>query len=76
MKATQVARALKEKLEQDILESGATYGEVINVLSYLRVVYDDKASNLLNGTSIQKVVDTPRFTGLKNADAGIQRANL
>ena len=76
MKATQVARALKEKLEQDILESGATYGEVISALSHLRVVYDDKASNLLNGTSIQKVADTPRFTGLKNTDDGIQRANL
>lgn len=69
MKATQVARALKEKLAQDILESGATYGEVISALSHLRVVYDDKASNLLNGTSIQKVADTPRFMGLKNTEA-------
>lgn len=51
---------LRKKLKQDIDDSALTYGDVIWVLNYLVAEYQDKASNLLNGTKIQKVVDSPR----------------
>lgn len=75
MPVTPKAKELKNKLEQDILESGVTYGEVIWILNYFVAVYRDKANNLLNGTSIQKVVDTPRFNWIKNPDDDTQHAN-
>ena len=52
---------LMGKIEQVILEEGLPYGEVMNALSYLTVEYREKADNLLNEISIQKVAETPRF---------------
>jgi hypothetical protein len=62
MPSTPKTQALQEKLEQDILASQVSYGELNWVLEYLVAEYQEKASNLLNETSIQKVVDTPRFS--------------
>jgi len=59
---TSETEALKSEIEQAILKSELSYGDVTKVLKYFIVVYQDKANNLLNGTSIQKVVETPRFS--------------
>lgn len=53
--------ALYNKLEQDILSSGLTYGEVMDVLGRLGCTYSDKGKNLLNSAKIQEVSRMGRF---------------
>lgn len=50
---------LAEKLNAVILESGCTYGVVLDTIGWLRERYRVKGENLLNSAKIQEVASQP-----------------
>lgn len=50
----------RKSIDSLIIESGLSYGEVIDVLKLLTVDYLQKGNDLLNNTDIRKIVTGPK----------------